>query len=143
MIFVGMNLSIMYKWHYMEPLQHLFLENFAIPIQQWCKENDLILTGHVLHENSLSAQAVPCGSVMRYYEHMDYPGVDVLTAVNRKYWIVKQLSSAARQLGKKWLLSEMYGCSGWQTTFDDYKNRVTSNVCLESISGVHTYHGTR
>lgn len=109
------------KWHYVEMIQRLFLNNFAKLTYQWCRDNNLLLTGHILHEDTLSAQTIPCGSVMRYYEYMDYPGVDVLTETNRNYWIVKQLSSAARQLGKKWLLSELYGCSGWQMTLQNYK----------------------
>lgn len=109
------------KWHYMELLQQLFLENWAIPCLEWCKKNDLLLTGHVLHEDSLVAQAVPCGSVMRYYELMDYPGVDLLCNNNRSYWVAKQLQSSGRQLGKKWLLSELYGCTGWQFDFASHK----------------------
>ena len=81
----------------------------------------MLLTGHVLHEDSLAAQAVPCGSMMRYYEHMDYPGVDVLALNNENFWLVKQLASVGRQLGKPWLLSELYGCTGWQTDFTDHK----------------------
>jgi hypothetical protein len=109
------------KWHYTELLQTLFIENFAKPIQAWCNENNLILTGHVLHEDNLTAQVVPHGSVMRFYEHMEYPGVDVLTEGNVNFWIAKQLSSAARQLGKKWLLSELYGCTGWQMSLEGHK----------------------
>ncbi|MEY5009909.1 MAG: hypothetical protein RLZZ253_1048 [Verrucomicrobiota bacterium] len=109
------------KWHYMELLQQLFLENWAAPVLRWCRRNGLLLTGHVLHEDSLAAQAVPCGSVMRYYEYLDLPGVDVLGLHNRNYCIVKQLSSAARQLGKPWLLSELYGCTGWQLDFAGHK----------------------
>jgi hypothetical protein len=109
------------KWHYMELLQQLFLENWAAPVLRWCRRNGLLLTGHVLHEDSLAAQAVPCGSVMRYYEYLDLPGVDVLGLDNRNYCIVKQLSSAARQLGKPWLLSELYGCTGWQLDFSGHK----------------------
>ena len=109
------------KWHYMETIQELFLENWAKPCLEWCRKNNMLLTGHVLHEDSLVAQAVPCGSVMRYYEHMDYPGVDLLCNNNRSYWVAKQLQSAARQLGKKWLLSELYGCTGWQFDFASHK----------------------
>jgi len=75
----------------------------------------------VLHEDSLGAQAVPCGSMMRYYEYLDWPGVDVLGLDNRNYWIVKQLASVARQMERPWLLSELYGCSGWQLGFDGHK----------------------
>ena len=109
------------KWHYMELLQRMFLENWARPLHAWCRGHGLQLTGHVLHEDSLVAQAVPGGSAMRYYEHLDVPGVDVLALHNRNYWIVKQLASAARQLGKKWMLSELYGCTGWQLDFAGHK----------------------
>lgn len=109
------------KWHYMELTQRLFLESFAKPILDWCRQNRMVFTGHVLHEDSLTAQATMQGSMMRFYEYMDWPGVDVLTEGNRNYWIVKQLSSAARQLGQKWLLSELYGCTGWQMPFEGHK----------------------
>jgi len=109
------------KWHYVELLQQLFLENFAIPCNDWCEEHNLILTGHVLHEDNLTAQTAMSGSVMRYYETMTAPGVDVLTEGNRNFWIVKQLSSAARQTGKTQLLSELYGCTGWQMPFAGHK----------------------
>ncbi len=109
------------KWHYMELIQAMFLDQWAEPLHTWCKEHGMLLTGHVLHEDSLAAQAVPCGSMMRYYEHMDYPGVDVLALNNENFWLVKQLASVGRQLGKPWLLSELYGCTGWQTNFTDHK----------------------
>ena len=118
------------KWHYVELLQQLFLENFAIPCKEWCEEHNLILTGHVLHEDNLTAQTAMSGSVMRYYEHMTAPGVDVLTNNNRNYWIVKQLTSAARQTGKDLLTSELYGCIGWQMDFAGHKSNSDWQVLL-------------
>ena len=109
------------KWHYCETIHQLFLDNFMKPVAKWCSENNMIFTGHMLHENTLSSQSIVNGSLMRSYELMDYPGVDVLGLGNYNYNIVKQLSSAAHQTGKKWLLSELYGCSGWQTNFEDFK----------------------
>lgn len=109
------------KLHYIDLADSLFLERFAKPINDWCENNGIIFTGHVLHEDSLMNQTVPEGSLMRFYEYMGYPGIDCLSEHNRCYWIVKQLSSAARQLGKKWLLSELYGCTGWQFNFKSHK----------------------
>lgn len=109
------------KLHYIDLADNLFLERFATPIHEWCKKNGIIFTGHVLHEDSLMNQTVPEGSLMRFYEHMGYPGVDCLTEYNQNYWIVKQVASAARQLGKKWMLSELYGCTGWQFDFKGHK----------------------
>lgn len=109
------------KWHYMELTQQLFLDNFARPLFDWCQNNDLLLTGHVLHEDTLTSQATMQGSLMRFYEAMHLPGIDILAEGNRSYWAAKQLSSAARQLGQKWLLSELYGCTGWQMSFESHK----------------------
>jgi hypothetical protein len=109
------------KWHYVELLQQLFLENFAIPCKEWCDRHHLMLTGHVLHEDNLTSQTAMAGSLMRYYEHMHLPGVDVLGEHNLNYWIVKQLASAARQLGRNRMLSELYGCTGWQMPFAGHK----------------------
>ena len=110
------------SYDYVEALQELFLSNFAKVCQDWCRENNLILTGHVLHEDSLSAQTAMCGSVQRYYEYMDYPGVDVLGENNRCYWVAKQLASVAKQLNKPFALSELYGCTGWQMRLEDHKH---------------------
>lgn len=108
-------------WHYVECLQQLFLDNFAKPYYDWCKKNNLIVTGHILHEDNLSIQTGVSGSMMRYYEYMDYPGVDILTEINKNFWVVKQCSSVARQLNKKFVLSELYGCTGWQFNFQSHK----------------------
>lgn len=107
---------------YFELCQELFQERFAIPIQDWCRENKLVFTGHVLHEDSLCCQAIMQGSLMRFYEYMDYPGIDLLSEGNKCYWVAKQISSVARQLDKEWVLSELYGCTGWQMNFESYKN---------------------
>ncbi len=109
------------KLHYIDLADNLFLERFAAPINEWCQNHNLIFTGHVLHEDSLMNQTVPEGSLMRFYEHMSYPGIDCLLEDNRCYWIVKQLASVARQLGRKWILSELYGCTGWQFDFKSHK----------------------
>ena len=84
------------KRDYFELCQQLFLENFAIPIYNWCKEHKLIFTGHVLHEDSLCAQSVMQGSLMRFYEYMEYPGIDLLAEHTQCYWAAKQIDSVAR-----------------------------------------------
>lgn len=109
------------KWQYMELIEKLFLENFLKPIHDYCKSKDMLFTGHLLHEDSLTTQGCMIGSIMRAYEYLDCPGVDVLTEHNYAFWIVKQLQSAARQLGKDKLLSELYGCTGWQFNFESHK----------------------
>jgi hypothetical protein len=109
------------KWQYVELLQRLFIKNWAKPCADWCEDNDLLITGHVLHENTLAAQVVPVGSLFRYYETMSYPGIDVLSNCCDTFWIAKQVVSSARQLGKPFVLSELYGGTGWDMGFDGHK----------------------
>lgn len=106
---------------YVDILDDLFLNNFAKPYKEWCNSHNLIFTGHILHEDSLSIQASLTGSCMRFYEYMDFPGIDCLTKGASAYWIAKQCSSISRQLGKKLTLSELYGVTGWDMSFEEYK----------------------
>ena len=75
----------------------------------------------MLHENSLSNQAIPNGSLARTYENMAWPGIDFLCEDERCYWIAVQCRSVCRQQGKKWMLSELYGCTGWRSDLRMYK----------------------
>jgi len=109
------------KWQYVELAQELFLENFIAPQAEWCKKNGMAYTGHYLHEENLTSQVTCQGSLMRDYVYQDIPGIDNLTQYWRSYWVPKQLASVAHQTGKKQMLSELYGCSGWQMSFEDYK----------------------
>lgn len=109
------------KLHYMRTIEKLFVTNFLRPIQEWCHEHGMKLTGHLLHEDTLTAQSCMMGSLQRGYEYFDVPGVDTLGTHNELFWIAKQVVSTARQLGKKEVLSEEYGCTGWHMRFKDYK----------------------
>ena len=110
------------KWRFVETCLALFEENFCRPMDDWCREHGVILTGHFLHEDSLTAQVAMNGSMMRCHATMELPGIDVLTEGNRCWWVAKQLQSVGRQLGKPWRMSELYGCTGWQMTLEDHKN---------------------
>ena len=105
--------SSLCRWHYIETLTRLFSEAYAQQCHAWCRENDLLFTGHVVAEDSLSYQTLCVGSAMRFYEYMGMPGVDLLTEHHRAYQTVKQLSSAAHQFGQTRRLAECYGCTGW------------------------------
>ena len=107
--------------NYIDLTCNLFNERFMAPINDWCEENGLIYTGHVLHENTLASQTIPNGSLMRSYLYMGYPGIDILSDKETCYWIVKQLSSVSRQFDKPWMLSELYGCTGWELPLRQHK----------------------
>ena len=109
------------KLNYIDCLTHLFVDAFAKQIGEWCDKHNMMHTGHVLEEDTLSHQTNVVGSCMRFYEYMQAPGIDMLTEHWRAYDTAKQLSSAARQFDCKWRLSETYGCTGWDFPFAGHK----------------------
>jgi hypothetical protein len=106
---------------YHDCLTHLFVESFSKQLSDWCEENNLLHTGHVLLEQPLAAQANEVGAAMRFYEHMQAPGMDLLMQISREIDTAKQVASVARQFGRKWRLSETYGCTGWDFNFAGHK----------------------
>lgn len=106
---------------YIDVLDDLFTQSFALQYSEWCRMHGIKFTGHILHEDNLSIQTSVSGSMMRFYEYMDYPGIDNLTAHNGCFWAVIQCASVARQMGKKFVLSELYGVSGWDMSLSEYK----------------------
>lgn len=106
---------------YVELTQELFLENYLKQYQERSRKYGWDFTGHLLHEDSLSSQTCMLGSLMTGYEYMDIPGIDLLGEKTSCWWIGKQLSSVAHQLDKKGMLTELYGCTGWQVKFQGYK----------------------
>ncbi|MCL2700629.1 MAG: hypothetical protein FWE88_02920, partial [Phycisphaerae bacterium] len=99
----------------------LFVESFAKPIGEWCDKNGIAFTGHIMAEDSLGDQTGFSGSPMRFYEFMQAPGMDLLTEHWRNYLTAKQVTSVARQFGRKWRLTETDGCSGWDFSFEGHK----------------------
>ncbi|MCK5844043.1 MAG: hypothetical protein KAG97_04995, partial [Victivallales bacterium] len=98
------------RYHFHDCSTYLLVDAFARQIGEWCDENNIQHTGHVLAEETLASQTSHVGSCMRFYEHMQTPGMDLLTEHKREYDTAKQVSSAARQFDKKWRLTETYGC---------------------------------
>lgn len=109
------------RYHYHCCRSTMFTEAFAKQIGQWCDSNGLLFTGHVLLEEPPSDSVSVVGSPMQFYQYMQAPGVDLLTQYWNEYVAAKQCVSVARQTGRKWVLSEIYGCTGWETTFETYK----------------------
>lgn len=109
------------RYHYHDCITQLFVEAFARPIGRWCARHKLLFTGHVLQEQTLLTQTSTVGSCMRFYEYMQAPGMDLLTERRREYDTPKMVSSAARQFGARWRLTETYGCTGWDFSFAGHK----------------------
>ncbi|MFA7205228.1 MAG: glycosyl hydrolase [Saccharofermentanales bacterium] len=104
---------------YWKVIGKLFKESFTDIIAKWCKNNGLLFTGHFAAEDGLCDQISSNGGVMQMYPSMQLPGIDHLGKRLASPVLMKQISSVAEQYGKDRVLSESFGCSGWNLSFED------------------------
>jgi len=121
-VFLSGEKSIKARYDYWRTISELFLESYTKNISNWCKEHHILFTGHYLEEDNFPHVILCSGSIMPHYEYMDIPGIDILTEVRYEYLTVKQATSVANQLGKSRVISETYGCTGWEFTFEGQKH---------------------
>ncbi|HZK26750.1 MAG TPA: glycosyl hydrolase [Thermoclostridium sp.] len=108
------------RYWYHEHIAELFASSFADTIGGWCKDHNIMLTGHMMAEATLESQTRALGETMRAYRSFDIPGIDIL-ANRYEYSTAKQAQSAARQYGRPGVLSELYGVTNWDFDFRGHK----------------------
>ncbi|TKJ46165.1 hypothetical protein CEE34_09250 [Candidatus Aerophobetes bacterium Ae_b3a] len=102
-------------------LTRRFQEAYSRQLGKWCEKNNLLFTGHYLSENDFPGQIKTVGAAMPHYVYQHVPGIDILTESIYETLTVKQCSSVANQFKRNTVLSETYGCSGWEFTFEGQK----------------------
>lgn len=108
------------RWQFQNLITDLFNKNYCEQIGAWCRENGLLLTGHLMDEPTLESQTRAVGDAMRCYPAFGLPGIDMLCD-SHEFTTAKQAQSAARQQGAEGVLSELYGVTGWDYDFRGYK----------------------
>ncbi len=109
------------RYRFWQLSTRLFSQSFMEQIGDWCEQHNIRLTGHVVCEDHLTAQTGAVGDAMASYEYMQVPGIDWLGRFIDNPITPKQVSSVAHQMGQKFVLSETFGCSGWNVSFADLK----------------------
>ena len=99
----------------------LFSKNFMKQIYDWCAAHDFKFTGHLVLEETLTSQLFSNGACMPHYEYFHIPGMDWLGRHNTPSLTTHQLRSAARQTGKKQVLSETFALCGHNVGHDELK----------------------
>ena len=137
-----------FRYKFWIAMQQLMLKNFAKKVYDWCDERGYKLTGHYVEETSLNGQMWCCAGAMPFYEYEHIPGIDWLSRWTGTELSPKQVSSVAAQLGKKQVITETYGCCGWDVTPDELKRLAE----FQYVNGVnlmcqhllpYTEHGQR
>lgn len=108
------------KYRYCDLKAKLFSQNYIGKIGDWCRENGIAFTGHVLDEPKLRGQTSSVGETMRSYGMMDLPGIDILCD-KHEFTSAKQAQSAVHQYGKEGMMSELYGVTGWDFDLRNHK----------------------
>lgn len=104
------------RYHYFNHAQELFENAFFRQISEVTKRQKIAFTGHLMNEHTLLGQISRTGDAMRMYPYFDIPGIDVLYD-RVELLTAKQAQSIVRQYGKKGMLSELYGVTGWDFDF--------------------------
>ena len=115
------------RHNYYQLLLELFIDRWAKPCYEYCKEHDLEFTGHYWEHGWPGASHG--GDNMAMYAWHQRPAIDILMnqyneGTNAQFGnvrAVKELSSVAGQLGLKRTLCEAYGAGGWDLRFEDMK----------------------
>jgi hypothetical protein len=106
---------------YWYTISQRFSEAYSKQLGEWCQEHQLAFTGHFLNESEMGQGILRGGAIMPHYRYQQVPGIDMLTEQNHEFITIKQCSSVANQFGRARVLSETYGCSGWEFTFEGQK----------------------
>ncbi len=115
------------RHNYYSTLLDLFIENWAKPYFNYCTANNLQFTGHYWEHEWPRPVVNPDSMAFSAYAHM--PGIDILMndfqadthAQFGNARAVKEIRSAANQMGRSRTMSETFGAGGWDMTFFDQK----------------------
>ncbi|MBE6197893.1 MAG: hypothetical protein E7141_04365 [Rikenellaceae bacterium] len=116
------------RFHFLATKQRLFIERWSMPWYNYCEEHNLLWTGH--YWEHYWPKMNRNGDNMSMYEWHQQPGIDLLfNEFDEKspnaHWgnvrAVKELRSAANQIGQTRTLCESYGGGGWEQTFEEFK----------------------
>lgn len=134
------------RFDYWKTVTELFCESYTEQISDWCRENGLQFTGHFHSEGSLIGATKTTGAVMPHYRYLDIPGIDTLVEQTDENLTLKQVASVARQFGRERVITETYGVTGWDFTFEGRRwlgdwqfvlgvNLLTHHLALYSLKG--------
>ena len=109
-----------------ETLTAFYSDAYYRQIHDWCREHDVLFTGHLFEEWLRNMVRVE-GNPFRHCPHLDVTGVDHLYPIigsrdrPAEHVAIKLASSAAHQLGSERLLCESFGGIFMDTTMQRMK----------------------
>ncbi|MHB8579245.1 MAG: glycosyl hydrolase [Ignavibacteriaceae bacterium] len=115
------------RYDFWRTLSEQYSVSYYKRIRDWCDENGVLFTGHLLFEEWLRLQARCEGNIFHHLQHMHIIGVDHLypkigtEKEPDQHVALKLASSAAHHYGSKQLLCESMGGTYWDCTLERMK----------------------
>jgi len=144
------------RHNYRALLLDLFIERWSKPWHDYAESKHIAWTGHYWEHEWPNPSEGPDNMAM--YAWPQIPGIDMLfnqfnEGVNAQFGnvrSVKELASAASQVGQRRTLSETYGGGGWDLRFEDMKrlgdweyvlgiNVMNQHLSFGTITGARKY----
>ncbi len=116
-----------FRYAFFSALTKQYEKSYYKKIEDWCRENNLTFTGHLLFEEWLRLHARTGGNLFTHLKHLHMTGVDHLyprignKQMPDEHVALKIASSAAHQFGSTRLLCESMGGAYWDCTMERMK----------------------
>lgn len=107
-----------YNFHELSTI--MFAESFSDQYGQWCSENGIAMTGHIMNEGNIVDQTIAVGDPLRLYLGFTMPGCDMLMNFH-EFATIKQANSISRQRSREGVLCELDGVTNWDFDFRGHK----------------------
>lgn len=104
---------------YYRTLAYCMEQAFSKPVGDYCAAHDFIWTGHYNAEDNPVGNMLNEGNLMQQLRHMQQPGIDALGLRYNSVHCGKTASSVGNQYGLRRRLSELFGISGHNMSFED------------------------
>lgn len=130
--------STISKYIFWKSTAAIFQRCYMKQIADWCKENHLLYTGHLLGEEFLSTGLRQNGNFFTTSQYFDIPGIDSIFSTkaifsDRFHLAGKMVASVALFSQKKRTLCETFSGSGWNTKICDLK-RISNRLLIHGIN---------
>lgn len=130
-----------FRVKYYNLMSRLYCENYYKKLQDWCSAHGCMLTGHSVEETFFFTQMWGGADCAASYLYEHVPAMDNLTRSSPACISAKNVGSVAAQTGKKLVLTETFGCSGYAATPRELRRAADRQyVCGVDLMCQHLYN---
>lgn len=139
------------RYDYWHTLSDRFATAYAKQTADWCREHQVLLTGHVSGEENLIADLLQTGNAFMFLQHLHVPAIDNIFSKQlikeRETFNLagKLIVAVAEHIGADRTLCETYTGSGWDLSMEDMRKILNRLAVLgvNTIQFMGAYYSLR